>query len=75
MAKQDSRFEMNGEVVDNLPGAKFKVLLENGHTCVCTISGKLRQNNIRIIKGDSVIIDLSIDDPNLEHGRIIWRNK
>lgn len=69
------RFEVEGIVVDCLPGAKFKVELENGHECICTISGKLRQNYIRIIKGDKVTVDLSTNDPQLKNGRIIWRNK
>lgn len=75
MAKNDDRFEIEGIVIDTLPGTKFKVQLENGHVCTCTLSGKLRQNYIRILKGDSVTVDLSINDPKLENGRIIWRNK
>lgn len=69
------RFEMEGKVIDALKGAKFKVKLENGHICTCTISGKLRQNNIRIIEGDTVTVDLSINDSSFENGRIIWRTK
>lgn len=75
MAKQNDRFEMEGIVIDILPGTKFKIQLENGHTCICTLSGKLRQNYIRIIRGDRVTVDLSISDPTLQNGRIIWRNK
>lgn len=75
MAKQNDRFEMEGKVIDALPGTKFKVQLENGHVCTCTLSGKLRQNYIRIIPGDIVTVDLSVNDPNLENGRIIWRTK
>lgn len=75
MAKENDRFELEGKVIEALPGTKFRVQLENGHTCICTLSGKLRQNYIRIIPGDNVTIDLSINDPKLEHGRIIWRTK
>lgn len=75
MAKENDRFEMEGTVIDRLPGTKFKVQLENGHVCTCTLSGKLRQNFIRIIEGDKVTVDLSIHDPKLENGRIIWRSK
>lgn len=75
MAKQNDRFEMEGIVIDILPGTKFKIQLENGYTCICTLSGKLRQNYIRIIRGDRVTVDLSISDPTLQNGRIIWRNK
>lgn len=72
---QNDRFELNGEVVDIIKGGKFLVKLENGHMCTCTLSGKLRTNFIRIIRGDSVTVDISIADPKLENGRIIWRNK
>lgn len=74
MSKAD-RFEVDGIVIDRLPGSKFKVKLENGHVCLCTISGKIRMNNIRILEGDSVTIDIAADDPGFEHGRIIYRNK
>lgn len=67
------RFEMEGVVTDALKGSKFKVKLENGHEITCTISGKLRQNYIRIIEGDKVTVDLSPMD--LNNGRIIWRDK
>ena len=75
MSKQDDRFEMDGVVIDVLPGTKFRVQLDNGHVCTCTLSGKLRQNYIKIIRGDHVTIDLSSSDPGLQNGRIIWRNK
>lgn len=73
--KTDQRFELEGTVIDVLKGGKFKVMLENNHECICTTSGKLKQNFIRIIKGDSVTVDLSINDPELKNGRIVWRNK
>lgn len=69
------RFEMEGTVVDIIRGGKFIVELENGHQCTCTLSGKLRTNFIKIIRGDSVKVDISTADPTLQNGRIIWRNK
>lgn len=72
MATND-RFEMEGTVIETLRGSKFKVELDNGHVCTCTISGKLRTNYIKILKGDKVTVDLSPYDMN--NGRIIWRNK
>lgn len=74
MASED-RFEMEGVVIEALKGAKFRVELENGHQLTCTLSGRLRQNYIRILKGDKVTIDISTKDPNFENGRIIWRDK
>lgn len=74
MSNKD-RFEVEGIVEDILPGGKFIVRLENGHKCTCTLSGKVRVNSIKILRGDKVIIDISVNDPKFEHGRIIWRDK
>ena len=71
MAKTDV-FELNGTVTDNLPGAMFKVLLENGIEIIATISGRIRKNSIRILVGDSVTVEVSAYDPT--KGRITWRN-
>jgi len=65
--------EMEGRVIDKLPNTTFKVELENGHQIIAHISGKLRQNYIRIIPGDKVLIEMSPYD--LTKGRIIWRDK
>lgn len=70
MAKEDV-IEMTGVVVDTLPNTTFKVELENGHTVICHISGKMRKNYIRILKGDSVVVELTPYD--LSKGRIIFR--
>ena len=72
MSKTDV-IEVEGTVVDQLPGAMFKVELENGHTVLATISGKLRMNYIRILPGDKVTMELSPYD--LTKGRITWRAK
>jgi translation initiation factor IF-1 len=72
MAKDDV-IEVEGKVVEKLPNATFKVNLENGHTILAHISGKLRMNFIRIIPGDKVLIEMSPYD--LTKGRIVWRDK
>lgn len=51
MSKEDT-IEVEGIVTDALPNAVFKVKLENGHEIVAHISGKLRQNYIKILPGD-----------------------
>ena len=51
MAKEDV-IELQGEVVENLPNATFRVKLENGHTIHAFISGKMRMNYLRILPGD-----------------------
>ncbi len=72
MAKQGA-IEVEGEVLEPLPNAMFKVELENGHTILCTISGKIRMNYIRILPGDKVVVELSPYD--LTRGRITYRYK
>jgi len=70
---KESAIEVEGIVTDALPNAVFKVRLENGHEVVAHISGKLRQNYIKILPGDRVTIELSPYD--LSRGRITWRAK
>mgnify|MGYP001057351112 CR=1 FL=1 len=70
MASKDG-IEMEGIVRDILPGGKFKVELENKHTVVAHVSGKIRMNYIRILPGDTVKVELSPYD--LTHGRITYR--
>ena len=53
MSKSDV-IEIEGTVVEKLPNTMFRVELENGHRVLATISGKLRQNFIRILPGDKV---------------------
>ena len=65
--------EIEGSVVEKLPNTMFQVELENGHKVVAHISGKGRQNFIRILPGDKVTLELSPYD--LSKGRIIWRDK
>ena len=64
---------LEGKVVEKLPNTMFRVELENGHIVLAHISGKLRQNFIKILPGDKVTLELSPYD--LSKGRIIWRDK
>ncbi|HNJ75802.1 MAG: translation initiation factor IF-1 [Rhodocyclaceae bacterium] len=72
MAKEDL-IEMQGEVVENLPNATFKVKLENGHMVHAFISGKMRMHYIRILPGDKVTVQLTPYD--LSKARITFRAK
>ena len=72
MSKEDV-IEVEGIVQEALPNAKFKVALDNGHVVLAHISGKLRQNYIKIIPGDKVTMEISPYD--LSRGRITWRGK
>ena len=72
MAKEDY-IEMQGEVVENLPNATFRVRLENGHIVLGFISGKMRMHYIRILPGDKVTVQLTPYD--LSRARIVFRAK
>lgn len=72
MAKDDV-IEFEGVVMESLPNTLFRVKLENGPTVLCHISGKMRQNNIRILEGDKVTVEMTPYD--LTKGRITYRRK
>ena len=72
MAKEEA-IEMPAQVLDTLPNATFKVVLDNGHEVLAHISGKMRKNFIRILPGDKVLVELSPYD--LTRGRIVYRYK
>ncbi|BCW92963.1 MAG: translation initiation factor IF-1 [Acidobacteriota bacterium] len=70
MAKEEA-IEVMATVVEALPNAVFRVELENGHTVLAHISGKMRKHFIRILPGDKVLVELSPYD--LTRGRIVYR--
>ncbi len=70
---KDDVIEAEGKVIEALPNATFKIELSNGHVITAYISGKLRINNIRILEGDVVKLEMSPYD--LTKGRITWRSK
>jgi translation initiation factor IF-1 len=70
MAK-NSGIRLEGKVVDTLPNAVFRVELENGHRVIAHVSGKMRMHFIRILQGDTVVIEMSPYD--LSKGRIVLR--
>jgi translation initiation factor IF-1 len=72
MAKEET-IEMQGEVLENLPNATFRVKLENGHVVLGYISGKMRMHYIRILPGDKVTVEMTPYD--LTRARIIYRAK
>ncbi len=63
---------MQAKVIDALPNAMFRVELENGHKILAHVSGKMRMNFIRILAGDTVVVEMSPYD--LNRGRIVLRN-
>ncbi len=70
MAKKDT-IRLQAKVTDALPNAMGRVELENGHKVLAHVSGKMRMNFIRILSGDTVIVEMSPYD--LNRGRIVFR--
>ena len=64
--------EVQGEVLELMPAASFRVALENGHEIMAHLSGKMRMNKIRLLPGDKVKLQISPYD--LTKGRITYRN-
>jgi translation initiation factor IF-1 len=72
MAKDSDLIELEGEVVDVLPGQMYRVLVDDfGKEVVCYTGGKMKKNRIRIVLADRVLLEMSPYD--LEKGRIIRR--
>ncbi len=72
MAKEEL-IAVEGEIVEALPNAQFRVKLDNGHIVLAHVSGKMRMHFIRILPGDKVKLELSPYD--LARGRITYREK
>lgn len=72
MAKEDI-LETTGIVIEVLPNANFKVVLENKQVIIAHVSGKIRKNYIRILQGDRVTVVISPYDTT--QGRITYRHK
>ncbi len=70
---KETQLEMSGTVTEVLPNTMFRVQLENGHIVLAHISGKMRKNYIRILKGDKVTVQMTPYD--LTKGRITFRHK
>ena len=73
MAANKEVIELNGTIVETLPGTQFKVELENGHKIIAHVAGKMRKHFIRIVPGDSVTVELTPYD--LSRARIVFRTK
>jgi translation initiation factor IF-1 len=70
---KEEAIEVEGTVIEPLPNAMFRVKLDNDHTVLAHISGKMRKYYIRILPGDRVTVELSPYD--LSRGRITYRAK
>jgi translation initiation factor IF-1 len=72
MAKEEP-IKQDGEIIEALPNAQFRVELENGHEILAHVSGKMRMHYIKILPGDRVAVEMSPYD--LSKGRITFRYK
>ena len=71
MAKEES-MKMSGQVIEALGNAMFRVkIVGTGHLITAYLGGKLRQNEIKVIAGDRVTLEVSPYD--LTKGRIMFR--
>lgn len=70
LSKQDT-VEVEGEVLENLPSLRFKVILDTGQEITAHLSGKMRVHRIRVLPGDRVKVAMSPYD--LSKGRITLR--
>ncbi len=68
---KEEPIRVSAKVLEALPNATFRVVLDNGHEVLATVSGKMRMNFIRILAGDRVTLEMSPYD--LRRGRIVYR--
>ncbi len=71
MTKTEEKIVVEGTVIEAMPSTTFRVQLDNGHTVLAYLSGRLRKYYIRILLGDRVKVELSPYD--LTRGRIVYR--
>ena len=70
---KEELLQLDGQVIDVLPNAMFRVKLENGHVLLATINGRMRKNNINVSLNDKVTVEISPYD--LSKGRITYRRR
>lgn len=71
MVKQNKNIELEGEVLESLPNAMFRVKTDDGKTVLCTLAGKMRIYHIKVMPGDRVKLEVTPYDET--KGRIIFR--
>ena len=69
--EKEEKIKVEGVIKKVLPATNFEVELENGHTVIAHLCGKMRMNYIKIVPGDKVVVEISPYD--LKRGRIIKR--
>jgi translation initiation factor IF-1 len=74
---KEEKVEMEGEIIEALPNAMFRVKLDNAPEGAAPVlghvAGKMRRFRIRILPGDRVRVELSPYD--LTRARIVYRHR
>jgi translation initiation factor IF-1 len=73
MVKEEGKIQVEGTIIEALPGTQFRVKLDNGHQVLAYLSGRMRKYYIRILLGDHVRVEMSPYD--LSRGRIVYRQR
>ena len=73
MAKEEDKIQVDGTIIEALPGTQFRVKLDNEHEVLAYLSGRMRKYYIRILLGDRVRVEMSPYD--LTRGRIVFRHR
>lgn len=73
MTKQKGHIKADGEITQALGYENFRVVLDNGVEILAVVSGRMRQNHVRLMAGDRVAVEISPYD--LTRGRIVYRYK
>lgn len=70
---QEGKLQFEGEVVEALPNAMFRIRADNGLMVLATLSGRMRRNYVRVLLGDRVTVEVSAYEPT--RGRITYRHR
>jgi len=73
MVKEEGKIQVEGTIIEALPGTQFRVRLDNKHEVLAYLSGRMRKYYIRILLGDRVRVEMSPYD--LSRGRIVYRSR
>lgn len=73
MKKKEKHIKADGEITQTLGYENFRVRLENGSEVLASVSGRMRNNHIKLMTGDKVEVEFSPYD--LTRGRITYRYK
>jgi translation initiation factor IF-1 len=71
MQRKDDKLKFEGQVIEALPNANFKIVLDNGNEVLAHLSGRLRMHKIRVLVGDRVTVEMTPYDE--KRGRIVRR--